>query len=143
MKALFLLLFSLSASAAIFGTDDRVQPSGAFRALARSTALQVPLNFVSEGNGKLDLDFSALSDRSNYNFCSDEPFASEKVSPIACTGFLVAPDLLVTAGHCAVNWTKVENTVLRSARPSAGFSTTKWMRKGKVRRFRGFLRPIS
>jgi V8-like Glu-specific endopeptidase len=112
MKAiLFYLTFSLSASAAIFGTDDRIQPMGKSLELARSTALQVPLNYVSSGANGLDLDFAALSSRDNYAFCTDEPFASEKVSPIACTGFLVAPDLLVTAGHCMVNWTRVEKTV--------------------------------
>ncbi|MGZ3693179.1 MAG: trypsin-like serine peptidase [Bdellovibrionota bacterium] len=107
----FALILSLPAYAAIFGSDDRIQPSGALLELAHSTALQVPLNYVSKTPTGLDFEFTALSDRENYAFCSDEPFAAERVSPIACTGFLVAPDLLVTAGHCAVNWTRVENTV--------------------------------
>lgn len=35
--------------------------------------------------------------------CASEPMAKENSLSYACTGFLVGPDLLVTAGHCATN----------------------------------------
>jgi hypothetical protein len=35
--------------------------------------------------------------------CADEKFADDPSLSYACTGFLVAPDILVTAGHCMVN----------------------------------------
>lgn len=32
--------------------------------------------------------------------CPEEPFGHEPVFPAACSAFLVAPDVVVTAGHC-------------------------------------------
>ena len=40
---------------------------------------------------------STLSDA--YRVCKDERFANQKILPV-CTGFLIAPDILLTAGHC-------------------------------------------
>jgi hypothetical protein len=44
-----------------------------------------------------------LTERLDDFVCRDERFASDPTLPYACSGFLVAPDLLVTAGHCMVN----------------------------------------
>ena len=107
---LLCLLTQAQAFAVIYGTDDR-REVGAF-APARSTALQVPMNYVTPtANGTLTLDFPSLSDAEDIKLCPEERFSAQRASPIACTGFLVAPDLLATAGHCMVNWTKVENTM--------------------------------
>lgn len=104
--AMFLaFLLAITAQAAIHGADDRIFTH------APATALQVPHNYVSSTATGLSFEFKTLSDPSEYNVCSTEPFANEKVSPIACTGFLIGPDLLLTAGHCLVNWARVENTV--------------------------------
>jgi V8-like Glu-specific endopeptidase len=51
---------------------------------------------------------SILSDPSGINLCSDEKFS--KINSVsACTGFLVAPELLLTAGHCFENAGDCEN----------------------------------
>lgn len=100
--ALLLALASLPAQAAIFGPDDRtpVQPNSAAQKLARATAVAVlSANEIPGTNGTFSLDTSKLGDM----FCKEEKFSQDPSLSYACTGFLVAPDLLVTAGHCAVN----------------------------------------
>src|SRR5690606_7912461 len=42
------------------------------------------------------------------NLCSDQRFAAQ-VTPGSCSGFLVGPDVLVTAGHCVSNQKKCED----------------------------------
>ncbi len=51
---------------------------------------------------------STLSD--SYQVCKDERFASQKVLPI-CTGFLIANDILLTAGHCVRSQSACDNYV--------------------------------
>lgn len=88
--------------AAIFGVDDRVSVApGSFKSdLARSTAVGVLAPLVEESSpGRLRLQV----DRASSFLCSDQRFADETSLAYACSGFLVAPDLLVTAGHCMVN----------------------------------------
>lgn len=90
------------AQAAIFGPDDRstITPKSPAYLLARSTAVAVLSSNISMNpKGLLDLQTDSLSDQ----FCRDEKFASDPSLSYACTGFLVAPDILVTAGHCMVN----------------------------------------
>lgn len=41
-----------------------------------------------------------LSDYDGQKFCSEERFTEQPVAG-ECTGFLIGPDLLVTAGHCS------------------------------------------
>jgi V8-like Glu-specific endopeptidase len=95
------LAFS-SGHAAIFGFDDRVAifPNSPLAPVARSTAISVlSANYIRNANGTIDLDTETLSDL----LCPDEKFAADSSLSYACTGFLVAPDVLVTAGHCMVN----------------------------------------
>lgn len=42
---------------------------------------------------------SSVPEKSNISFCADEKFVDQPI-PAGCSGFLIAPDLLVTAGHC-------------------------------------------
>jgi len=49
-----------------------------------------------------DLSLEYIDDRI-HGLCRDEKFVDDPSVPYACTGFLVGPDLLVTAGHCSVN----------------------------------------
>lgn len=90
------------AHAAIFGIDTRekILPSSPKLQLARATAIAV-LTSNFERTSPLTIDLSA--DSSEEFLCEDVKFASEPSLSYACTGFLVAPDLLVTAGHCMVN----------------------------------------
>ena len=96
----------LNSTKVIYGDDDRVevyQASAAEQKLAASTAAMVEASSVTlvanQGTGE---EYYQLNDESladGMNVCEDERFASQP-SAAMCSGFLVAPDLLVTAGHC-------------------------------------------
>ncbi len=95
-------LFPSSGQAAIFGADDRLPlpPGSPQYEASRSVALAIlSSNFEESAPGKLKLDPGSLS---KY-VCEDEKFSSEPSMSYACTGFLVGPDLIATAGHCMVN----------------------------------------
>lgn len=97
-----LILSSITAQAAIFGPDDRayVTSTSTSTLLARATAVAVLSSLHEESSpGKIKLHASSLAGE----VCSDEKFAQDPTLPWACTGFLVAPNLIATAGHCMVN----------------------------------------
>lgn len=99
---LFLMtLMSLPAVGAIFGVDDRVSimPGSLGHNLSRSTAVAVLSSNIEPGlNGK----FRLLTDKLEL-LCPSVRFANHPSLAYSCSGFLVAPDLIVTAGHCMVN----------------------------------------
>lgn len=85
-------------AAAIYGEDNRtaVPQSGLYAELARSTAIAVlESNRVFNADGTVSLKTARL-----VQLCSDEKFYNEPLLSYSCTGFLVGPDLLATAGHC-------------------------------------------
>lgn len=97
-----LLGFASPSRAAIFGVDDRiaVTPTSAGAEVAASTAVAVlSSNFETTSPGRLKINVESLE---GY-LCPKEKFSKAPSLPYACTGFLVAPDLIVTAGHCMVN----------------------------------------
>lgn len=101
----FLLLFillSTSVSAAIFGVDDRIsiKKGSPGTELARSTAVAVLSSNIEETAGSY---FRLLVNQSNEFLCPNQRFARQSSLSYACTGFLVAPNLIATAGHCMVN----------------------------------------
>ena len=85
----------------IYGADDRLEvwqsPSGALKAMAASTVgLFQGYGVTIEGPvAKL----SVQSYGSSYGLCQDEPFRDQS-SGAFCSGSLVAPDVIMTAGHC-------------------------------------------
>lgn len=88
---------------AIYGTDDRIDVIDALlkqRILARSVAVRINndrLKDFSYSQSSYNLPYIPLKDL--FNLCPTERFIRQ--SAIAdCTGFLIAPDLLATAGHC-------------------------------------------
>ena len=87
----------------IYGDDDRLEPyevNGKFFDLSRSTAAMIPSDAIKEGQaGGYDIEFSPLSGR---NICKDQRFANQGTAAV-CSGFLVAPDVIVTAGHCVAS----------------------------------------
>jgi V8-like Glu-specific endopeptidase len=102
MLFLWLITLASSAHAAIFGLDDRISisPGAPSYELARSTAVAVLSGNQSESSpGKLALDTGSTRDL----VCAEERFSNEPYLSWACSGFLVAPDLIATAGHCMVN----------------------------------------
>lgn len=97
-----LSILSCTSQAALFGADDRrpVTTNSPFLPLARATAVAVlSSNYTETQPGKIDLAVDSLAGR----ICSEEKFSKDPSLSYACTGFLVGPDLLVTAGHCSVN----------------------------------------
>ncbi|WP_408096328.1 ankyrin repeat domain-containing protein [Peredibacter sp. HCB2-198] len=128
------VLLSVGAQArVIYGEDNRIevyQASPLMQRLARSSATAVSGNDISRNNfkpGMLQLKQDTLQDwlssmdtskrtkdlisekgkeaaRGGLRFCSSERFTNQP-NPGMCSGFLIAPDLLVTAGHC----TNLEN----------------------------------
>lgn len=102
LPGLLVVALCASAQAAIFGADDRValNPTSPAYELSRSTAIAVlSTNFEETSPGKLRID--AVPE--GAGLCTDERFYKDPVISYACSGFLVAPDLIVTAGHCMVN----------------------------------------
>lgn len=84
--------------AAVFGQDNRQKTTfnSPLYPLARATAVALLKSGYSQHQtGTISLSTDLLT-----QFCKDELFYNEPSIPYACTGFLVAPDLLVTAGHC-------------------------------------------
>lgn len=101
LAVLGLLVLSSVASAAIFGVDNReaIKPSSPHYQVARATAISVLSSLHKPaGPGAISLWVDEL-----VNLCPTERFAKDPSLSYACSGFLVAPDLIVTAGHCMVN----------------------------------------
>lgn len=86
----------------VYGRDDRLEVFEAaehLQVLARSAAVMVAKNSINSisSSTRSNLDQSlAYWDK----FCKDEKYIDQP-NPGVCSGFLIAPDLLVTAGHCA------------------------------------------
>ncbi len=99
---LLVTLVSQLCTAAIFGKDDRIaiQKNSPDYELSRSTAVAV----LSTLHEKKSDDLISLDpDPMEGYLCKDERFPKDPSLAYSCSGFLVGPDLLVTAGHCMVN----------------------------------------
>lgn len=81
----------------IYGDDNRRDivdsTNSIYKELAKSTAAMISSSRLQTRGENVKVSGSALS------LCSDEPFNGQPTAA-NCSGFLVAPDLLVTAGHC-------------------------------------------
>ena len=103
-KLFFLFLISSSAIATpviIYGEDSRIDTfecsNPLFQQLARSTAAQVHVrNLKVRGNGT-ELRGKSLGEM--FRLCEKERFFHQPFVA-NCSGFLVAPDIIVSAGHC-------------------------------------------
>jgi len=89
---------------AIYGKDNRTFISlltqNKILNQAKSVAMIVSEDLLVKRIGGTVLKGSPLIE--TLNLCPDERF-SKKPSNVACTGFLVKPNLLLTAGHCVVD----------------------------------------
>lgn len=99
---LFALTISTSSLAAVFGVDDRlsIRPGTVGYDLSRSTAVSVlSANYERLSDSKIRLNVDKL----DQMFCPEVRFSKQISLSYGCTGFLVGPDLIATAGHCMVN----------------------------------------
>jgi hypothetical protein len=95
---------SLRASG-IYGSDDRqdeyeVQNPSIVAAGDSTVALVDPSDLIAAGNNTFLLSGRTLAE-AHSPLCPDEPYANQPCVA-KCSGFLVAPDVIATAGHCAV-----------------------------------------
>ena len=85
----------------VYGEDNRVDVpdyhDAEIRELARSTVALFRSSSLSSIGELINIDETNFAD--DANVCSDEPFRNQPASAF-CSGFLVAPDKIVTAGHC-------------------------------------------
>ncbi len=85
-------------SRAIFGKDDRQElfsTPARWREIGRSIAGKVSADHITDHGAYWELHGEPLSTKE----CPGNRFADQVTVP-NCTGFLVKPDLLVTAAHC-------------------------------------------
>ena len=112
-QILFLCLFTFSTSGiaapkinfsgmqSIYGEDDREfvskRSNKKIQELSRSVALIVSSDIVKSDFFKTLISAGSLTELADV--CSDENFAKSKALS-GCTGFLVGPTTMITAGHC-------------------------------------------
>jgi hypothetical protein len=90
----------------IYDFDDRelvsLESSLQIQGLSKSVALIFNSNDLITVNNQLVIFANLLEDLPpvGINICPQERFASHHAYRNACSGFLVGPDLLVSAGHC-------------------------------------------
>ncbi len=85
----------------IYGKDDRLDAfqvsDPGLLAVTASTAAMMSKFQLANQNQSVSIQSRIFGD--NYGLCKDEPFYSQPNAAM-CSGFLVGPDLLATAGHC-------------------------------------------
>jgi hypothetical protein len=94
------------ASRAVYGVDGRENVANAgepWATLASRMVAQVPNADFDAVAGKPEA-FAEYSATRRRLFCTEERFSSEP-SLADCSGILLAPDLVLTAGHCLTRYT--------------------------------------
>jgi V8-like Glu-specific endopeptidase len=84
----------------IYGTDDRqewYEMTPNLQALSNSVAALFDGGDLVESGGQVSISSVPLGVR--FQLCSSQKFVNEP-SAAYCTGFVVGPDLIATAGHC-------------------------------------------
>lgn len=99
------LAFADQSQKVIYGDDNRQDlhevSSPLYHRLSKSTAALFNEGTVSEmTNGDFFIQTTQYGEQ--YNLCSSEPFFTQRVASF-CSAFLVAPDIMATAGHCVTN----------------------------------------
>jgi hypothetical protein len=95
----------------IYGDDDRrdvyqVSDKGLLEA-ADSTLAMIPKSRLTDTANSM-VNISAKMYGQDYNLCKDEPFYDQPTGA-NCSAFLVADDLVATAGHCISSFECADN----------------------------------
>lgn len=102
----------------IYGDDDRVEQyqitAPAMLAAGDATVAILPSLYLTNNyNGTYDLPSETFAQyyQAMYGrpLCDDEPFRDQP-NPSLCSGVLVAPDIIATAGHCIDNQDDCSNS---------------------------------
>lgn len=95
----------------IYGSDDRIDlyqtENAKLRSLADSTVALVQAGSVKSEGATSRLDTEPYG--TGNGLCKDEPFY-DQVTAAFCSGSLVAPDIIMTAGHCITSESSCQNT---------------------------------
>ena len=83
----------------VYDTDDRISPSDAGAEIASFTPTVALLSQRHRSPTPSNLQINAPKLGPVFGMCTDEPFYDERTLG-DCTGFLVEPNLLLTASHC-------------------------------------------
>lgn len=93
----------------IYGQDDRFDvfesSDSLMKELSRSTAAQILNNNLEQNGDTYTIKAHTLEEE---GMCKSERFSSQPAAA-NCSGFLVGPDMLVTAGHCINTVNDCEN----------------------------------
>jgi hypothetical protein len=93
--------FSVYKPKVIYGEDNRLDlykvEEAAVKAVARSTAAMFALSALTKTGNVFKITSQKFGE--GFNLCPSEPFFDQP-SGAMCSAFLVAPDMVATAGHC-------------------------------------------
>ena len=115
--ALTVLTFVTSSAYAeikvIYGKDNRQDiyevRNSLHKKLAKSTAGMINIGHFTKSSKENYFDLKATTTlERGSNVCASEAFSDQHTAP-SCTGFLVGPDTIVTAGHCYKSFSTPEN----------------------------------
>ncbi len=104
--------YASSTSEIIYGRDDRVDPSFVSlnkiekKVVSHTLALFKESNLAINDDGQYKVIAPTLGQE--HNLCPGETF-SEQPKASGCSGFLVAPDILLTAGHCVTTTSRCKS----------------------------------
>ena len=99
----------------VYGTDDRTEPyqfadAELAEQIRQAAAALISPDLVDDSNPS-DVRINGPTLEEDQLLCPDERFAQQPVAAW-CTGTLIAPDLVLTAGHCVTSLSECRNTRL-------------------------------
>jgi hypothetical protein len=99
-------------SKVVYGDDDRKEifqlTSPALQNLSQSTAMLVETFRLNDANAE-EYRLQGPSFGEEYDLCAAEPFREQPAVGF-CSAFLVAPDMVATAGHCLSTQSECDGT---------------------------------
>lgn len=103
--------------ARVFGQDDRFeiyQYPKINQKIGPSVAIMLSPVFLNKKTDGYEMNFSNISDSTEVALCKGQKFYGQPTASVSCSGFLVAPDIMMTAAHCV---TRINSEVRNSVTP--------------------------